>query len=111
MNQIDIDRYNKGQNKALRNSIGCGESLIVIDGNIVNTYGFLIDPKYGWREMFDKDPDYQKEFKEWYQVKYKHRFLDLLRLYRNFYCTPKDLLTGGIIEFMQERVTNQQTKE
>ena len=130
MIQIDIDRYNKGQNEytiKLLPSVVKPHFEILQDGERVELLvleELLLSES--WREMFDKDPDYQKEFRKLMKTKtIKHKRINIIKfdyinnkwamvtkIYHNaeYYgdwswfvipMTPQ-MLTGYILEFMQE---------
>lgn len=128
MKQIDIDRYNKRQDKYFKYYPGIFDdepghfSMDIykkyqckqeISEN--SLYNFLFDPKYGWRKMFDKDPDYQKEFWAWL-CKKKYAVRHNLDNGVEYALVDKDgnniweyipqMLTGYILEFMQERMND-----
>ena len=113
MKQIDIDRYNKWQDKYDLEYWGAQDILTITKkGTIlmptISFYDLLLNPKYGWREIFDKDPDYQKEFKKWI-IKNKygaivHTELWLYNLNRISIAPTPDMLIGYIVKFMEERL-------
>ena len=109
MNKIDIDRYNKGQDKyniKLLPSVVKPHYEIYQDGERVELLVLeeLILSE-SWREVFDKDPDYQKECIKWIDNKYgiknegKGYFLDFGG-YDDVYFSPQ-MLTGYILEFIK----------
>ena len=107
MQNIEIDRYNKGQHEYIIEYIS-NDRTVFFKSRFIGKdfYRFLIDPEYGWREMFDKDPDYQKEFWEWmaengYGSNPGHRLGDH---YSGYYTPQFQMLTGYILEFVQERM-------
>ena len=104
MIQIDIDRYNKGQDKYWYGVIiddDFSRKLISLD---INLYDFLFNPKWGWRETFDNSPEYQKEFWEWMEKNdYGWSGYLICRNSDDGILPRHQMLLGYIIEFMQER--------
>ena len=75
-----IDRYNKGQSKYKIHAIN--KHGVSIDGKLTYTqiHDFLNNPEYGWRETFDKDSDWQKEFKVFMKTKtIRNKKVDTMR--------------------------------
>jgi len=105
MKQRDIDRYNKGQDKWKASDWQNGVMLYNCNTNKNGTwvvlYDFLFNPKWGWRETFDKDPDWQKEFWEWIEYHYTPKTYSL-GLEKGV--TKPQMLTGYIQEFMEGQI-------
>ena len=120
MKQYIPDRFNKGQEKY--KLIGFPVEYIIEDkyydkegkksGSAIRFYEFLFNPKYGWRETFDKDPDWQREFWAWMESAKVAVKLDSEERWYIFggenYDIPtfpnKKLLTGYIKDFMEELI-------
>ena len=118
MKQIDLARYNKGQTSH-KMILECGEiyedfsdentTCDLVESDKIGTYNLIFNSYYGWREMFDKDPDYQKDFDKWMRDKkygYKENgFWYIKELNDDYYFrTLPEGLTGFIFKFMQERM-------
>ncbi len=105
MEKVDINRYNKGQDKYKTELDGYHlwvQEIKTEKWGVVNHNDFLLKPKYGWREMFDNDSDYQKEYKDWIWSKYAGVSFYLFE--GDWTRRQPQLHTGYILEFMQERM-------
>ncbi len=108
MKQIDIDKYNKGQDiyyLKLENKRMFITKKKIMEFKIIKLYDFLFSPNLGWRETFDNSPEYQKEFWAW-MVKNNYACeSDIIYDGNNYVTRPThQMLTGYILEFMQDRM-------
>lgn len=109
MKKFIIDRYNKGQdNKTASISVdhvGMDIHLQWMDGETrvfthITLYDFLFNPKWGWLDTFHKDPDWTTEFFQWFNDNHHYIYNYLETSFGDN--IPNELLTGYILEFMQE---------
>ena len=120
LTQTDIDRYNKGQSEYCVKNFG-DYVRVSWGGHVKNgcnftqtfIHDFLVNPKWKWRKVFDNDPDYQREFWEWMEdnchgtitIRDEPNLMQYPLCEDEHYNFPPlpQMLTGYIIEFMEER--------